>query len=143
METSLIEQLNKSRYNMLKWITIGWGIWYATLIAKNEIHGNIIIQIAFFFGLLGNTIFIINLVKFLKLNRELKSTPKIKEALEDELHQFNIGKSYKFSYWFIIGFTIFLLIIHNYAFFSALLPTDLLRYVEQSSFCCSSLYFKR
>ena len=46
METSIIEQLDQSRYNLLKWITFGWGIWYATFILKDVINNPTIIHIA-------------------------------------------------------------------------------------------------
>ncbi|MGE5394112.1 MAG: hypothetical protein ACM3P1_05160 [Candidatus Saccharibacteria bacterium] len=143
METSLIEKLDKSRYNLMKWITIGWGIWYATIIGNNVIHGHIIIQIAFWLGLLGNAIFIVNLIKYLKLRKKLKRNPKLREALEDELHHFNIHKSYVFSYWTVIGVTGFLIIIGNLVSLSSLLTAELILYFGILSFFCSSLYYNR
>ena len=93
MGTSLIEQLDRLRYNLLKWCTIGWGIWFGTFIVKDLIHSPVIIGATGLLGLLGWLIFIINLVKFLKLRRELRGDNKMKEALDDELHQLNGFKS--------------------------------------------------
>ncbi|MGE5393914.1 MAG: hypothetical protein ACM3P1_04165 [Candidatus Saccharibacteria bacterium] len=143
METSLIEQLDKTRYNLLKWITIGWGTWFATVIGNSIIHGHIIIQIAFWIGLAGNTIFIINLIKFMKLGRQLRKDPKLHDALEDELHHFNIGKSYTFSYWTVIGATGILLVVNSFASLSALVTAELILYVGVMAFFCSSLYYNR
>jgi hypothetical protein len=145
METSLIEQLDKTRYNLLKWITIGWGTWYASFIGnKNElIHGHIIFQIAFWIGLLGYTIFVINLIKYLKLGRQLRRNPQLREALEDEWHHFNINKSYKFSYWTVIGITITLIAITSFTSISALMTAELILYFAVMSFFCSSLYYNR
>lgn len=143
MEPSLIEQLDKTRYKLLKWITIGWGTWYASVIGNNVIHGHIVIKIIFWIGLVGNTIFAINLIKHLKLRRKLRREPKLREALEDELHHFNIGKSYKFSYWTVISVTGFLIIISNLVPLTALLTAELIGYFGVLSFFCSSLYYNR
>jgi hypothetical protein len=143
METSIIEQLYKTRYNLLKWITIGWGTWFASVIGNNIFHDNILFQILFWLGLFGNAIFVINLIKFLKLGRQLRKNPKLHAALEDELHHFNINKSYLFSYWTVIGVTVILLGINSFTSFSALVTAELILYVGVMSFFCSSLYYNR
>lgn len=143
MEPSLIEQLDKTRYNLLKWITIGWGTWYASVIGNNVIHGHIIFQIIFWIGLVGNTIFVINLIKYLKMGRKLRRDPKLREALEDEWHHFNINRSYLFSYWVIIGSTGILLVINSVVPLTALLTAELILYVGILSFFGSSLYYNR
>lgn len=98
METSLIEQLNKSRYNLIKWLTIGWSLWVGTYILKDFIQFGLILSALIWIGLLGWVVFIINLVKYLKLNREVRADSLLKEALNDELLQLNRYKS------FFIGF---------------------------------------
>ena len=98
METSLIEQLNKSRYNLIKWLTIGWSLWVGTYILKGFIQFGLILSALIWIGLLGWVVFIINLVKYLKLNREVRADSLLKEALNDELLQLNRYKS------FFIGF---------------------------------------
>ncbi|HLN71741.1 MAG TPA: hypothetical protein VK205_00500, partial [Prolixibacteraceae bacterium] len=117
--------------------------WFPTFIAINVMQGHIISQIIFWVGLISNTIFVVNLIKFTKLAKKLKREPKLQEALEDELHIFNIGKSYKFSYWTIIGSTTILIVITSFASLSALVTAELILYVGVLSFFCSSLYYNR
>lgn len=143
METSLIEQLDKTRYNLMKWITIGWATWYATIIGNEVIHGHLFVQITFWLGLFGVSVFLINLVKYLKLKNELKRNPKLRDALEDELHHFNIGKSYKFSFWTMIGVAAVIIIISNLVSLTAILTAQLISYFGVLSFFCSSLYYNR
>jgi len=86
METSLIEQLDKSRYNLYKWVTIGWAMWYGARIAKDLIDSKLIIGIMVGIGAIGWTLWIVNLIRFLKLGKKINSDSKLKEALNNELH---------------------------------------------------------
>ncbi|HET6557167.1 MAG TPA: hypothetical protein VFG54_07620, partial [Prolixibacteraceae bacterium] len=111
METSLIEQLDKSRYNLLKWTTIGWAIWFATIIGNNFEKGHFLITVAYWVGVLGSIIFVINLIKYLKLKRILIWNAKLNEALNNELHVFNLHKSFQLGYWTVIITTCILMFI--------------------------------
>lgn len=143
MEPSLIEQLDKSRYNLLKWTTIGWAIWFATIIGNNIEKGHILITIAYWVGLLGSTIFVINLVKFLKLKRELKWNAKLNEALNNELHVFNLHKSFQVGYWTVIIITGMLMVIAIFTNLSGLLVSELILYFGVLSVLISGLYYNR
>ncbi|HAH26121.1 MAG TPA: hypothetical protein DCL77_20560 [Prolixibacteraceae bacterium] len=143
METSLIEQLDKSRYNLLKWTTIGWAIWFATIIGNNVSKGHILVTIAYWVGLLGSTIFMINLIKFLKLKRELRWNNKLKEALENELHVLNLHKSYQIGYWTVIGITILFLFVSIFTTVSPLLVTELILYFGVLAVLISGLIYNR
>ena len=76
METTLIEKLDKARYNLVKWLTIGWAIWFGTYILKDIITTKTIIIVLVWIGLIGWTIFTINLINFMKLNRKVKKDSK-------------------------------------------------------------------
>jgi hypothetical protein len=143
METSIIEKLEKSRYNLLTWTTIGWGIWYGTFILKDLIDNSTIIQIAFWVGLFGWIIFIINLIKVLKLQRELKWDPKAREALNDELHQLNLHKSYQFGFWMVLWVTVVFVALTPFVQISSQLVTKIILYFAVLSFLIAGLIYNR
>lgn len=143
MGTSIIEQLNKTRYNLLKWTTIGWGIWYGTFILKDVIDNSTIIQIAFWVGLLGWIIFAINMVKVLKLQRELKWDQKAREALNDELHQLNLHKSYEFGFWVVLSVTVVFVTLTSFVQISSQLVTKIILYFAVLSYLVAGLIYNR
>lgn len=143
METSIIEQLDKLRYNLLKWTTIGWGVWFATIIGNNIEKGHVITIIATFIGLLSSTIWAINLINFLKLIRELKKHRKLDEALNNELHEYNIHKSFQVGYKTVIMVTAILMCSSILTSISALLVTELILYFGVLSVLASILYYNR
>lgn len=143
METSLIEQLDKLRYDLLKWCTIGWAIWFGTFILKDLIISPVIIGIATWIGLLGWVIFIINLIKFLKLRRELRWNNKVKEALDDELHHLNIFKSIAIGYAIVIAVTALFFGLSQFITIPAKLITEIILYVGVLSVLIASLFYNR
>ena len=143
METSLIEQLDKSRYNLLKWTTIGWGIWYGTFISRDLINNPMVVQIAFWVGSIGWIIFIINLIKFLKLQRELKWDQKAREALNDELHQLNLHKSYQTGFSAVIAVTVIFVLLSAFLKISSLLVSEIILYFGVLSFLIAGLIYNR
>jgi len=143
METSLIERLDKLRYNLLKWCTIGWGIWFGTFILKDLINSPAIIGGATWIGLLGWLIFIINLIKFLKLRRELRWDTKVKEALDDELQQLNWFKSSEIGYSSVIAVTALLFGLSQFISIPANLVTEIILYIGVLSGLIASLFYNR
>jgi hypothetical protein len=103
MELSLIEKLNNSRYNLTKWLTIGWSLWVGTYILKDFIQFRLILATLVWVGLIGWTVFIINLIKYMKLKREVKPDVLLREALNDELIQLNRYKSFFLGFWVTIA----------------------------------------
>jgi hypothetical protein len=143
METSLIERLEKTRYNLLKWLTIGWAIWFGTFILKDIIQNPMIIGAASTVGLMGWIIFSINLIQFLKLKRELNWDPKAKEALNDELHQLNMHKSFQIGYWAVLTTTAVFLGFAEFLEIKALLVTEVTLYLGVLSVLISGLIYNR
>ena len=106
MENSLIEQFDKARYNMIKWLTIGWAVWVGSYILKGMITNHLIVLFFVYAGLLGWILFIINLIQYLKLRKEINADSKLKEALaNNEMIQQYAYKS------FFIGFCVFVVTI--------------------------------
>ena len=106
METSLIEQLDKARYNLLKWLTIGWGIWFGSYILRDLIHYELIIIDLFssLVGLTGFVFFIVNLQRYIRLSSKVKYS-RMNSALNNEMH---LLYKYKSAY---LGFKVLLAII--------------------------------
>ena len=143
METSLIEKLEKTRYNLLKWLTIGWAIWFGSIILKDQIKHPFLIGLVSGGWLFGWVIFIVNLVKFLKLKRELNWDPKAKEALNDELHQLNTHKSFFIGYLVVIGVTAVFYGISSFINLPSMLVTGIILYFGVLSALISSLIYNR
>ena len=116
METSLIEQLDKSRYNLLKWLAIGWTTWYGVYIAKELIKNGPIIKIMVLVGFIGWILYTINLIKFFKLRKTINADSRLKEALNNEMHYLYKLKS---AFWgfgsILVTLVIFIAILSFYA----------------------------
>ena len=94
-------------------------------------------------GLMGWIIFSINLIQFLKLKRELNWDPKAKEALNDELHQLNMHKSFQIGYWAVLTTTAVFLGFAEFLEIKALLVTEVTLYLGVLSVLISGLIYNR
>lgn len=143
METSLIEQLDKSRYEFMKWSTIGWAIWFGTYILTDLMKVTEVPVYINWIRLLGWFIFIVGTVRFLKLKRELNWDNKMKQALEDELHLHNRGKAFQIGYFVVIGLTILFFFLSIYTPIPALMITKLTLYFGLLAVLISKLFYNR
>jgi len=141
METSLIEQLDKSRYTFLKWATIGWAIWSGTYILPELM--NVPDSILMWTRLLGWFILIISSIRFFKLKRELNWDSKMKEALEGELHQFNLQKSFRNGYFVVIGITLIFFGLSLFLTIPALIITKATLYFGVLAVLISKIIYNR
>lgn len=143
METSLIEKLDKSRYDFMKWCTIGWTIWFGTYILTDFIHSPEAYGFITWIRLLGWIILIVSTIRFLKLKRELNWDNKMKEALDDELHLHNRIKSFQIGYFVVIGLTLIFFVLALYTAIPALMITKLTLYFGVLAVLISKLIFNR
>jgi hypothetical protein len=143
METSIIERLEKTRYNLLKWLAIGWAMWFGTFILKDSVQNHTIIGAASMAGAFGWIIFVINLIKFLKLKRELGRDKKVEKALNDELHQLNMYQSFFIGYWVVLLTTAVFLGFAEFTEIKALLVTEITLYFGVLSVLISGLIYNR
>ena len=141
METSLIEQLDKSRYDFLKWATIGWTIWSGTYIATELV--NVPDIVLTWVRLLGWSILIISTIRFLKLKRELNRDNKMKDALEGELHRFNLSKSFRNGYFVVIAITILFFALSFQFTISTLIVTKTILYFGVLVVLISKIIYNR
>lgn len=94
MDASLIEKMDKSRYNLLRWLTTGWIIWFGGFIVKDWIDNNkIIFSLLIFIGFIGWILFVVSLINYLKFGKKVNSDSRLKEALNNEMHKANAYKS--------------------------------------------------
>lgn len=143
METSLIEQLDKSRYNLQKWFTIGFGLWFASIILKNFMEFHILNVFTALLALLGTPIFAIYYIKFIKLQQLLKANHKLIGALDNELYVLNSYKSFKVSALVALGMSALLLVISAFTQLSASLVAQLIFYSGVMAGSISGLYYNR
>lgn len=143
METSLIEQLDRSRYNLQKWFTIGFGLWFASIILNNFMDNHILNVFAALLAILGTPIYAINQIKLMKLERRLKWNNELKGALNNELYILNGYKSHRVSLMASMVTTAVLLVISHFFEISALLVTELILYFGIMAALISILYYNR
>jgi len=139
----LIEQLDKARYNLIKWLTVGWTIWYGTFITKNLINNKFIVWLLMIVGFIGWILFLVNLAKYTKLGKKINSDNKLKEALNNEMHKLY---KYKSSFWgfctVIATNSIFLLILFFHQI-SAVLVCELTLFIGILSSLIAILVYNR
>jgi hypothetical protein len=143
MKTSLIEELDKSRYNLIKWFTIGWTIWFGGFILKDLIRNKLILGLIIITGLFGWIIFSVSLIRFIKLGKIVNTDSDLKNALNDELIIHNRNKSFTVGYWtFSILICIFFL-LSSFIDIPALIVCETTLYIGTLSALVSSLIFNR
>jgi len=137
----MIEKLDKSRYNLLKWFTVGWTIWFGGFILKDLINNKLILGLIILIGLFGWIIFSVSLIRFRKLGKIVNSDSDLKNALNDELMIHNRNKSFSIGYWtysILIGIFFVLSIFTD---ISALIVCEITLYIGTISILVSSLIY--
>jgi len=144
METSLIEQYDKSRYNLVKWLTIGWAAWFGTYILNDLINDKfIIVQLSIgFAGLIGFVFFVVNLQKFLRLASKIKYS-RLNDALNNELHQIYKYKSAFFGYKVLLGAICVFFVISIFCPIPAKLVCEITLYLGVLSPLIANLVFNK
>lgn len=143
METSLIEKLDKSRYNLIKWFTIGYAIWFGGFILKDLIRNKLLLGLIILIGLFGWIIWTVNLFRLQKLGKIINSDNKLKSALSDELFLHNRNKSFVVAYWTTMILVSIFLGLSIYTDISALIVCEITLYIGVLSGLISSLIFNR
>jgi hypothetical protein len=124
METSIIEQYDKSRYSMMKWLTIGWAVWYGSFISKDLINNRIILVILFIAGSIGWILFAVNLIRYIRLGKKVNSDSTLKEALNNEMHQLYMYKSFYFGFWIFMATTGIFIVVASFHQLPALIVCE-------------------
>lgn len=143
MEKSLIEKLDKSRYNLIKWFTIGWTIWFGGFILKDLISNILILGLIILIGLFGWIIFSVNLLRLIKMGKIVNSDSNLKNALNDELMLHNRNKSFTVGYWTFSILVCIFLALSMFIDISSLIVCEITLYIGTLSMLLSSLIFNR
>jgi hypothetical protein len=143
VETSLIEKFDESRYSLMKWLTLGWTVWYGTFIMKDFINNKIVIGLMLIIGFLGWIYFTINLVRLIRLGKKINNDNELKEALSNEMHQFYMYKSVAWGFWTIIMTVCVFLAIMTFYEISTLIVCELILFVGVSSSLIANLFYNR
>ena len=126
MKNYTVEELDKSRYNMILWSTIGWGIWFGSFILKNEIDNYLLKGFLLLLGLISSVIWVKQLLKLRKLLKIMKSDNALSNALNDEVVAHNRLKSFQVSHISFVLVTVIFVIISTFTSISALLVSEVI-----------------
>ena len=143
METSMIEKLDKSRYQLVLWLTVGWAIYFGGFILKDLVSDKALTVVIILAGLIGWILFLINLIRYIKFGRTVNSDNELGNALNDELHLFNRNRSTVVGFW---AFLILLTLFFGLSIFTAipaLIVCELTLYFGIISALVSFLIFNR
>jgi len=143
MEATLIEELDNSRFSLIKWSTLGWGLWFGGYILKDFISNNIVFGLILLFGLFGWVLWTINLIKFLKLGKIVNSDIKLQEALNNELHQLYRYKSVFWGFWIMIVTICIFLLLSIFYNLPALIVCEITLYLGILSVFFAALIYNR
>ncbi len=139
----MIEKLDKARYNLLKWLTVGWTISFGGFIIKDLTGNKLIFELLILFGLFGWILFFVSLIRFLRLGKIVNSDSNLKNALNDELMIYNRNKSFSVGFWtYSILVTIFF-VLSIFIDISALIVSEITLYIGTISVLISSLIYNR
>ena len=134
-----MEEVNKLRYNLLKWFTVGWTIWFGGFILKGLIQNKIILVIIMLIGLLGWILFVVNIIRLRKIKRVVSSD----KDSDVEFKIYNRNKSLAIGY---LTYSILIGIFFRLSIFtdvSALIVCEITLFIGTLSVLVSSLRFYR
>jgi len=143
METSMIEKLDNARNSFLKWATIGYVIWFGTYIVADAFFMSEVPSVVQWIRILGWLILLVSGLRALKLKRELNWDKKMKGALEGELHQHNLRKSFQMGFFVVMGVTAVFLMLSLFYTIPSLLVTKVILYLGGLAVLISKIIYNR
>ena len=143
METSMIEKLDKARSSFLKWATVGYAIWFGTYIIADPFFLPEIPSVIQWIRILGWLILLVSGLRAMKLKRELRWDKKMRGALEGELHQYNLRKSFQMGFFVVMGVTAVFFMFSLFYIIPALLVTKVILYLGGLAVLISKMFYNR
>jgi predicted membrane channel-forming protein YqfA (hemolysin III family) len=143
METSMIEKLDNARSSFLKWATVGYTIWFGTYIVADPFFLPEIPSVIQWIRILGWLILVVSGIRAMKLKRELRWDKKMQGALEGELHQYNLHKSFQMGFFVVMGITAVFLMLSLFYTIPALLVTKVILYLGGLAVLISKMFYNR
>ncbi len=143
METSMIEKLDNARSSFLKWATVGYAIWFGTYIVADPFFLPEVPSVLQWVRILAWLILLVSGLRAMKLKRELRWDKKMKGALEGELHQHNLLKSFQMGFFVVIGVTAAFFMLSLFYIIPALLVTKVILYLGSLAVLISKIIYNR
>jgi len=143
METSMIEKLDEARSSFLKWATVGYAIWFGTYIVTDLLKLPEVPSVIQWIRILGWLILAVSGLRAIKLKRELRWDKKMRGALEGELHQYNLRKSFQMGFFVVMGVTAVFLMFSLFYTIPALLVTKVILYFGGLAVLISKIFYNR
>ncbi len=143
METSMIEKLDNARSSFLKWATVGYAIWFGTYIVVDPFFMTEIPSVLQGVRILGWLILLVSGIRAMKLKRELRWDKKMRGALEGELHQYNLRRSFQMGFFVVMGVTAVFLMFSLFYIIPALLVTKVILYLGGLTVLISKMFYNR
>jgi len=143
METSMIEKLDNARSSFLKWATVGYTIWFGTYIVADPFFLPEIPSVIQWIRILGWLILLVSGLRAMKLKRELRWDKKMQGALEGELYQYNLRKSFQMGFFVVMGVTSVFLMLSLFYTIPALLVTKVILYLGGLAVLISKMFYNR
>lgn len=143
METSMIEKLDNARSSFLKWATVGYTIWFGTYIVADPFFLPEVPLVIQWIRILGWLILLVSGLRAMKLKRELRWDKKMRGALEGELHQYNLRKSFQMGFFVVMGVTAVFLMLSLFYAIPALLVTKVILYLGGLAVLISKMFYNR
>jgi hypothetical protein len=143
MENLVIEQLDRYRYSLIKWITIGFAVWYATNIISDFVNHPLIKIVATLTGLAAWVVWTVMLIKVFRLAKKINKNGFVQNALNDELFQRNRNKGFIVGFWSLLITTSIFLGITSFVTIPALLVCKVTLYVGVLSALIAIMFYNR
>lgn len=143
MENTQIEKLDKSRYNMLIWLTIGFSLFFGETILKEFIEDKYILLFVRLLGLIGMAFFLKSTIMSLKIIKQIKNDSKLKDALNNELYKLYILKSFMIGFLTFLSLIIVFMILSFFIEMSLLVALEIILYFGMLSIFISGLIYNK
>lgn len=139
----MVEKLDNARSSFLKWATVGYTIWFGTYIVADPFFLPEIPSVIQWIRILGWLILLVSGLRAMKLKRELRWDKKMRGALEGELHQYNLRKSFQMGFFVVMGVTAVFLMLSLFYAIPALLVTKVILYLGGWAVLISKIFYNR
>jgi hypothetical protein len=128
----------------VKWLTIGWAIWFGTYILNDLINSELFILDFFigFVGLIGFVVFIFNLQKYIRLGSKVNNS-RLRDVLNNEMHQIYKYKSAYVGVKVLLATISLFFVVSLFYPISAKLVCELTLYSGVLSILISGLIYNR
>lgn len=143
MTKTSIEKLYGLRTRLILLTTIGFAGWWGMNIL-HDLTTSISLKVgSAMFGLLASVLWIVNLVKIVRLGREVKNDNRLRNALSDEFFVHARAKAFEIGFWALLVTNGIFLALSIYFSIPALLMCKVVLYVGVLSVLITTLIYNK